>query len=55
MYSISLARNEQDVLPVHLVQRLQVIDGGKQTEKDRPRARWILCDGQLVCHWEIDN
>ncbi|MGK7906694.1 MAG: hypothetical protein AB4040_05615 [Synechococcus sp.] len=53
MHSISPDRYEQDVFPVHLVQRLQVIDGGDQAGQARPLARWILRDGKLVCHWNV--
>ncbi|MGK7908470.1 MAG: hypothetical protein AB4040_14780 [Synechococcus sp.] len=53
MYSLSPDRNELDGYPVHPVQRLQVIDGGKQTEQAQPLARWILRDGKLICQWNV--
>ena len=53
MYSLSPDRNELDGYPVHLVQRFQVIDGGKQTEPAPTLAKWILRDGKLICQWNV--
>ena len=54
MYSISTDRHEQD-MHVHLVQRFQVIEGGKQTEQTRPLAKWVFRGGKLVCKWNVKN
>ena len=53
MYSLSPDRNELDGYPVHLVQRFQVIDGGKQTEPAPTLAKWIRRDGKLICQWNV--
>ena len=52
MYAISPDLHEPD-MPLHLVQKFQVIEGGNQTEKAPLRAKWIVCDGKLVCQWNV--
>ncbi len=55
MYSMSLNSSKQKELTanLHLIQNLQLI-GNTETKKPKRLAQWILCDGKLVCRWDIN-
>ncbi len=53
MVSISPDCYEQSAAPVKLVQKLEVIAGGKQTEQKPALAQWVIRKGKLVCCWNV--